>query len=853
LTPTDLSRDIPVSDNHRDDDQTQSFVTLSKGTQVDHYKIISKIGAGGMGEVYLAEDTDLDRKVALKFLPMHLCRDDDCRARFTREAKAAAKLDHPNIVPVYEVGEFQNRPFYAMAHIEGNPLRDVIKQGKLSVSETIQFTMQILEGLHKAHESGVVHRDVKPGNIIIDNENRPRILDFGLATVFGEDKLTKTGSTIGTVGYMSPEQIEGKNIDHRSDIFSVGVILYEMLTGRRPFEGDNDAAVARSITDTTPEPIARYKSGTTGELQQIVDKALSKDRDLRYQHADGMLADLKRVQRGNKLESPEPQRKMLAVLPFENLGGKEDEGFADGITDAIISRTAKISELGVIARTSVLQYKGTTKRIREIGTELGVDYIIEGTILWDRSGDIPQVRIIPQLIQVSDESHIWTETYEQAMTQIFVVQANIATSIAENLGVTILQQEREKLSDRPTENIEAYQLYLAGRVTFEAGKYGELSSGDGLEVTLFERAIELDSNFALAYADLSQVHSLKYHYGNDRSDDRRKRAKVAADKALELEPSLPEGHFALGYYYYHCLRNYDNALSHFQKGQPDDPRVIESLAYVYRRQGQFRKAVSNLQIAFRFDPGNINIEYNIIETLTFLRDYQEATRLVNKSIAVHPDVNVFYNFKFLLMVHQENLSQARAVLIEAPSRQVEWLLMLSMLERDYQSALDCLTHIDREVIGPYYEFGFSSRDCMIGRIYQILGDTSQARASFESARLYLESNMEELNVQFGFQSELGVVYAGLEHREDAIREGKLGLDRMPISKDAMVGTQLARKMALIYVMVGDYEAAIELLELLLSIPCSNESIVTVSLHPDWDPLRDHPRFQALLEKYDTTN
>jgi serine/threonine protein kinase len=229
LLPISKCRDIPVSENHRDDDNTRSFVALTKGTRVGHYKIISKIGAGGMGEVYLAEDSQLDRKVALKFLPSHLCQDEASRARFTREAKAAAKLDHPNIVPVYEVGEFQGRPFFAMAHIEGKSLRDVIKEGKLSVSEAIQFTMQILEGLHKAHEFGVVHRDVKPGNIIIDNENRPRILDFGLATVSGEEKLTKTGSTLGTVGYMSPEQIDGTKVDHRSDIFSVGVILYEMV------------------------------------------------------------------------------------------------------------------------------------------------------------------------------------------------------------------------------------------------------------------------------------------------------------------------------------------------------------------------------------------------------------------------------------------------------------------------------------------------------------------------------------------------------------------------------------------------------------------------------------------------
>ncbi|MDH4033494.1 MAG: serine/threonine protein kinase, partial [candidate division Zixibacteria bacterium] len=278
-----------------DDDKTRTHVVLTKGTMVSHYRIVEKIGAGGMGEVYLAEDTKLSRNVALKFLPTHLCRDEDSRTRFTREAKAAAKLDHPNIVPVYEVGEYNGRPFFAMAHITGEPLRDVVKQGKLSVAEAVSLTQQICEGLHEAHEAGVVHRDIKPGNIIIDSKGKPRLLDFGLATVSGEEKLTQTGSTLGTVGYMAPEQITGGKVDKRSDLFSVGVILYEMLTGRRPFEGDNDAAIIRAITTSTPEPIARFKSGVTGELQQVINKALAKDPALRYQHADGMLADLRRL------------------------------------------------------------------------------------------------------------------------------------------------------------------------------------------------------------------------------------------------------------------------------------------------------------------------------------------------------------------------------------------------------------------------------------------------------------------------------------------------------------------------------------------------------------------------------
>lgn len=276
-----------------DDDKTQSVTLPSKGTVIGHYRIIEKIGTGGMGEVYLAEDTSLNRKVALKFLSPHLCQDADCRARFKREAQAAAKLDHPNIVTVYEVGEFQGRPFFAMQHIEGRSLREQIESRELFLQEVLEIGIQIAEGLQAAHENGVTHRDIKPANILIDTHGRARILDFGLASVAGVDHLTKTGSTLGTIGYMSPEQVRGEQVDQRTDIFSLGVVIFELITGKQPFKGENEAVTSRNIVDSQPEPLARYKSGISLEFQRVISKALAKDRKLRYQHADELLADLR--------------------------------------------------------------------------------------------------------------------------------------------------------------------------------------------------------------------------------------------------------------------------------------------------------------------------------------------------------------------------------------------------------------------------------------------------------------------------------------------------------------------------------------------------------------------------------
>lgn len=856
-----------------DDDQTRSFTALVPGTVVTHYKIISKIGAGGMGEVYLAEDTQLDRKVALKFLPIHLSQDEAARTRFTREAKAAAKLDHPNIVQVFEVGEFQGRSFFAMAHIEGKSLREVIKEGKLSIGEAIELTKQICEGLHEAHSAGVIHRDIKPGNIIIDSKGKTRILDFGLATVAGEDKLTKTGSTLGTVGYMSPEQVEGKRVDHRSDLFSVGVILYEMLTGRRPFDGDNDAAVVRSITGTTPEPIARYKSGTTGELQRIIDKALTKDPSLRYQHADGMIADLKQLRLelppnrkrrlgvgllvavvaiavvfwGYKLffqsdrSGQETKRIMLAVLPFENLGSDEDEAFADGMTDAIASRIAKISGLGVISRTSAMRYKNTDKTLKQIAAELGVDYILEGTIFWDKSGDVNRIRIIPELIQVAGDVHVWTDTYERAMTQIFDVQASIATSIARELDISLLQPELTALSERPTENMEAYYAYLAAQ-----------NQGD--DIALYERATQLDSNFALAFAALSKAHSYEYHSG-DHSAPRESKAKSAVDRALKLQPDLPEAHLALGFYYYWVHRNYDEALREFEiagRALFNDSRILEGEAFILRRIGRFAEAASKLEQAFILDPSSDSHLWNITTTLMRMRDYDKAMKWANRGIEIFPESYAHRINKFWIYLAQGgDLNQARTLLPDIRPL-MPWLghpdawLYLYIYEGNYQSALQRIDSASIEYYSSTMEFRTSSG--IKGLIYRYMGDSAAALSAFSAALEFLTSHSKEFDEYNGFHSELGRVYAGLGSKAEAIREGTFAVDRMPVSKDATVGATRICDLAQIYVMVGEYEKAVELLEVIMSIP-SFVSISDLKLDPIWRPLHKNPGFQALIEKH----
>jgi serine/threonine protein kinase/tetratricopeptide (TPR) repeat protein len=675
--------------DHNDEDKTQSHIPLTKGAVIGHYQIIKKIGAGGMGEVYLAEDTKLKRQVALKFLPHQYASDRDLRERFTREAQAAAKLDHPNIVPVYEVGEYQDRPYFAMAHIEGQSLRDVIKDGRLGINEAIDLTMQICEGLHKAHEAGVVHRDIKPSNIIIDNDGRARLVDFGLAMVSGEDKLTKTGSTLGTAGYMSPEQVTGKKVDHRADIFSTGVILYEMLTGRKPFEGDNEAAIARAITDTSPEPIARFKSGTSGELQQIIDKALSKDPDLRYQHADGMLADLKRLGTGavrsstsgtrlwiaaaviivvaiaayfiidryqiSEKKSDDGWTNSIAVLVFRDLSpDKDQEWFCEGMTDEIIGRLGTIRRLKVTSMHSILRFKGTDLDLKAIGKELGVANILEGNI--QRSNDRIRVRV--QLIRIDDDAHIWSERYESEATDVFKIQDEISIAIGNVLEVTLLGDEEVFASRQGTENLEAYNNYLQGRY------FWRKRTADGMRNALdyFQRAVDIDSSFALAWSGLADTWSLLLEFTRVYQPEAIPNAIQASRKAVELDGSLAEAHASLGLSLYQD-GSLAEALTEYEQALEINPQYVWThIWYGNAMENHMRRKdimIDHLKTAVTLDPLNIVALNNLAYVLSDSGLYEEAERYYLKVIEVVPE-NVIYRKR--LAGHYQRTGQLKKMI-----------------------------------------------------------------------------------------------------------------------------------------------------------------------------------------------
>ncbi len=551
-----------------------------KGKSISHFKILEKIGAGGMGEVYLAEDTKLDREVALKFLPLNLKSDPELQARFRQEAKAAAALNHPNIVTVHEIGEFEGQTYIAMEHVEGDTLRTRLKTGALSSEEAIEIIRQVCEGLQKAHEADIIHRDLKPENILIDKDGRVRIVDFGLARLGGATRLTRESSTLGTLHYMSPEHFQALELDHRSDIWAVGVILYEMLTGKVPFEGDYEAAVMYSVLNEEPAPISESDAVVAEQLQPLVSKALVKKPEERYQNVSELAKDLRNLQTGTSVPSTKPAKKKaslvkkvllgfggfmlallgglawyiypflyvpepiqkqhdkaIAVLYFDNMSREEDEYFSDGLTEELISRLARIQNLKVASRTDVRIFKSEPASITKIGEELNVDYVVEGSVR--KAGD--RIRITAQLINTSDGFHRWTETYDRESSDIFAVQDDVANNIAQGLDIEISNSDRSAIAKRPTENLEAYELVLRTKSKLSRLNFSTPTSVFEDIHSMLERAVGLDPSFvdarsALSGSYLVHLDMKKSSVDTQEKDRLLKKALSAAEQTLILDP-----------------------------------------------------------------------------------------------------------------------------------------------------------------------------------------------------------------------------------------------------------------------------------------------------------------------------
>ena len=687
------------------------------GQTISHYKILEKLGEGGMGEVYLAEDLKLERKVAIKFLPQYMTSNKDNVERFEREAKAAAALNHPNIVTIYEIADVDNQTFIVMEFIDGQSLRTKIENSFLGLGEILDIINQICDGLSEAHKADIVHRDIKPENILIDKNGRAKILDFGLAKLKGVSKLTKETSTLGTIHYMSPEQVQGKEVDHRSDIWSLGVVLYEMLTAKVPFTGDYEQAVIYSILNDHPKiPVE-----VIPDLKHIITTCLEKDPAKRYSQVESILKSLRNTEKqkpakldknsitktvllltlvfiiiasvvysliiqSNKKEAEITRvswKNSIAVLPFIDMSPQKDQDyFCEGIAEEILNKLSHIDGLKVIARTSSFQFKGKQTDIAEIGKKLAVSTILEGSVR--KAGKT--LRITAQLINVKDQSHIWSNTFDRQLNDILSIQDEIAFSIVDRLRGELLTEEENTIGKRYTQNLEAYQDFLKGRFQLNKLTIEDMKKS----VAYFNSAIEKDPDFALAYCGLAHAYDNLSYSGEMSVNNRWRRIEAEANKAINIDDKLSEAYMILGdaQFLYHW--NWDEAGRLFEKSielNTGNAIARNWYAQYLSAMGRHKQAIEEIKIAHELDPLSlaINLKLNLIYLNARLTDLADQVLLENN--------NLFPNNPWILLMNGYH----------------------AMVKKKFQEAVSQISQIPVSSIGPIQKFSLAQALAFSGK------------------------------------------------------------------------------------------------------------------------------------------
>jgi TolB-like protein/Tfp pilus assembly protein PilF len=869
----------------------------------DDYELLEEIGRGGQGVVYRARQKSLNRTVALKIIGISHGKTKAHLRRFRLEAEAAARLNHPFVVPIHEIGQRKGRCYFSMGLVEGSRLDQIAKREPMSPRQATEVIAKLARTVHYAHQHGIIHRDIKPGNILLDTKGEPHLTDFGVARLLEtENDATCTIEVSGTPSYMAPEQAHANNghVSGATDVYGLGAVLYQLLAGQPPFTGGTPFETVRLLLETEPRQPRLLNPKVDRDLSTICLKCLEKDPKRRYSSALALAEDLEHwlrhepirarrtgvLARGRKWIRRNPAAAALvvmsvllasavgvivwkvgavgrqpsagiAVLPFENLSNaREDVFFTDGVQEEILTRLARIADLKVISRTSTQRYQSKPSNLSEIAKQLGVANLLEGSV--QKAAD--QVRVNVQLVNSQTGSQLWAETYDRKLTDIFNVESDIAKRIAESLQAKLSGHEEQALAAKPTNNLEAYDAYLHG-LTFEArSNY----SSDALfkAIDFYGLAVQLDPNFADAWARLSGAHALVYFLRTDTTAARRDAAKRALDNAQKLRPDSPETLLFLGYYQYWVLRDYGLAKTTFERVSKMLPRnsdVLYALGAVAGREGNWNQSIAYWERGLALDPRNPALLTEVAFAYAVLRQFRAALKLYDQALDILPNEPSIMALKASIYQAEGNLQEAAKALVQVNAETISNAAVRIKftqlrLERNFtesnqllqaqQAKLQSTAGIDKGV-----------KQVGIALFHRLTGDTARAKATAEQARNTLQSLSKDQPDNAFIAAALAVADATLGEKGSAINEAQRAITLLPSSKDRVSGSGFEENLALVDMMIGENSRAISILTRLLQTPYGGwlytPAPITpalLRLDPTWDPLRGDPAFQKLCEE-----
>jgi serine/threonine protein kinase len=905
--------------------QSNPVSDASSELRFEHYEVLRsedgrrfELGHGGMGVTYKAIDTHLRCPVALKIISAQFIGNEAARTRFVREARAAASVHHTNVATVFHLGESGGNYFYAMEFVDGETLATLIRRrGRLEIELALEIMMQTAAGLTAIHKQHLVHRDIKPSNIMLTWEEgrleNVKIIDLGLAKGATEDTLSIAGSFIGTPVYASPEQLAGLGADIRSDLYSLGVTLWEMLSGKPPFYGsatelmDQHQHVAPPFEKLRgiPEPILallevllakdpQQRFQTAARLQQALTKTrraiASRSRltadDLRSISSEVTPNVLKakpskqsvrwtlgiglclaavivawfflfgqaRSLFNQRVPEGAPVEKSIAVLPFDSISEtKNDTYFADGVQDEILNNLAKVAQLKVISRTSVMQYRGESKSdLRQIANTLNVANVLEGTVR--RNGN--RVRVSTELVDARNDQTIWADSYDRDLTDIFAIQSEIAQKVASKLSAQLSPEEQKDIEQKPTTNLDAYDFYLQAKQLLNSGVFwGREKENDLKAINLLEQATQIDHQFAVAYCLIAKAHDYLYSEQLDPTVERRALGDAAVNEALRLRPDLAQVHLTVASHLYTCYHDYERArvqIAIAAQSLPNSPTLLELTALIDQAQGRWEKATAGLERATTLDPRNPRLLENLSWNYWWLRRYPDTTRILERLIELEPDQPVFPLRKArVVFAEKADLTTVRAAYEAIPASIKDdpevtfFRAYYAMCARDFGAAEEIVSKDPNEEIG---FFGALVPRQIFVLWLEFVQGKRPSREQFGAAREQLYRRVEADRTNPYLMTALALADVALGLREESMQEGQRATQIRPASDDAVEGSVIAAGVVLVYVWADQLDTAFQQLDSLVRAPNYRITYGDLKTYPGWDPLRKDPRFEKLLAK-----